>query len=47
MSNSNLLFGHVACAASRQDHRRAISASLRPPGGDWRRPVPRGRPSTT
>jgi len=37
-------FGHMACSDSRQDHHRAISASLRPPR-DWRRP--RGRPHTT
>jgi len=37
-------FGHVACLDSRQDHHRAISVSLRPPG-DWRRR--RGHPRTT
>ena len=37
-------FGHVARSDSRQDHHRAVSASLRPPR-DWRRP--RGHPRTT
>jgi len=30
-------FGHVARSGSRQDHQRAVNASLRPPR-DWRRP---------
>ena len=35
---------HIACSDSRQDHHRAVRASLGPPR-DWRRP--RGRPRTT
>jgi len=41
--NKYSLFHALARPDSRQDHHRAVSASLRPPR-DWRRP--RGRPHT-
>ena len=37
-------FGHLACSAPEEDHRRVIAAALRPPT-DWRRPI--GRPRAT
>jgi len=39
------LFGHISRSSSREDHQRALAASIRQVPPDWKRPV--GRPSHT